>query len=646
MAGQESRFYEFGHFRLDAEEGMLWRDGRPVPLTPKAFAMLLLLVKNSGHLVRKEELMERIWPDTFVEEANLTNNISLLRKVLEGEPAEQQFIQTIPKRGYKFVAAVSGAPGEGTSDVPREGIPAEKELGGSPRRKSFFKGRFPSARIQAVTSRQRATLALALAGLLVLLAFAAVKRRVWLPRKPALNEIQSVAVLPLDNVSGDAGQDYFADAMTDTLINELAQISALRVISRTSVMTYKGVRKPVPEIGRELNVDAVIEGSVIRSGARVRISVKLIEAATDRHLWAKSYERELRDILALQSEIGRDVAGEIEIKLKPHERMRLASARPVNPEAHEAYLKGLYLFNQGINERSAAVLGKSSEYFGQAINLDPTYAPAHAGLSRSYHWVASYGVRPQELFPKAKEAALRAIELDESDADAHASLGYIYFNYEWDWDGAERELRRALELNPNLAYHAYGLYLSAVGRHEEAVSNIKRAEEVDPLTIPLKRNVGLILVNARRYDQAIAQFLKVLELKPDDPMSLLGLGRAYAYKGMYEEAVAATAKAVELSGGGPDSRLAWVYALSGRKEEAGKILDELERRWPQLQVLPENMAAAYAALGDKDHAFAWLERAYEERSQVLVYLKVTPRFDGLRSDARYTDLLRRIRLTP
>jgi TolB-like protein/Flp pilus assembly protein TadD len=447
---------------------------------------------------------------------------------------------------------------------------------------------------------QLVTLGLALVGTLTLLGFGLSKWRERAINKASLAQIRSLAVLPLDNISGDSGQDYFSDGMTDALISELAQISSLRVISRNSMMNYKGARKPTPDIGRELSVDALIDGTVVRSGARIRITISLIQAATDQHLWTKSYERDLRDVLALQSEIGRDVAQEIRVKLTPQQQTRLAGARPVNAEAHEAYLKGLYYFNQGINERSEAILKKSSEYFQQAINLDPSYAPAHAGLSRSYHWVASWGIRSQELYPKAKSAALKALELDDTLAEAHVSLGYILFNYDWDWAGCEREYKRAFELSPGLTYGAYGLYLSAAGRHDEAVAKVKHEEELDPLTIPVKRNVGLVLIYARRYDEAIQQYQKVLELKPDAALSLAGLARAYTLKGRHAEAVAAIQKAAQITGKDPSMKayLAWAHAWSGKRAEAMKILAELEatskREPPRI-----NMAAAYTALGKK-----------------------------------------------
>jgi len=638
--GQNRRIYDFDHFRVDANEGLLWRDDQVVPLTPKAFEMLVLLVENNGHVVKKEDLMQRIWPDTFVEEANLTNNISLLRKVLQGESGEQHYIKTVPRRGYRFVADVREQPAEWEESTSEKSSSANLHADGSPHDE-----RLSEKRSFSFSPFDWRFVALAIA-LVAVIAVAITAWRERQVRNAGLAQIRSLAVLPLNNISGDATQEYFADGMTDALISELAQISSLRVISRNSMMTYKGARKPTPQVGRELNVDAVVDGTVVRSGERVRITVNLISAAADQHLWTKSYERDVSNILALQSEIGRDVAQEIRVKVTPQQQTRLAAAHPVNAEAHEAYLKGLYYFNQGIDERSEDILKKSSEYFQQAVNLDPSYPAAHAGLSRSYHWVASYGIRSQELYPKAKAAALRALELDETLAEAHVSLGFILFHYNWDWAGAEREYKRAFELNPGLTYHAYGLFLSAVGRHDEAVANIKQAEELDPLTIPIKRNVGQILINARRYDEAIQQFKKVLELKPDSPQSLSGLGNAFAFKGRHPEAVAAFQKAAQISGNKPYAKaaMAWVYAWSGRGDEARKILAELEAI-SNREFLPQiTMATTYTALGEKDNAFTWLNRAYENHSPGLMYLNVMPEFDNLRSDARFSELVRRVGL--
>jgi Flp pilus assembly protein TadD len=437
--------------------------------------------------------------------------------------------------------------------------------------------------------------------------------------------------------------------MTEALITELSKVSALRVISRTSVMQYKGVRKPLPEIARELNVDAVVEGSVIRSGEKVRITAQLIRAATDEHLWAEGYERELRDVLSLQREVARAVAREISVKLTPREEELLASARPVNSEALDAYLKGRDYFNQGRNllsqQQGRDLLKTSISYFEQATRIDPSYALAYAGLARANHWLASSGSR--EFYPRAKEAAERALEIDEKLAEAHGALAFVLYRVDWDWAGAEREYKRAIELNPGYseAHHGYALYLSNLGRHDEAIREIDLAQELDPLTLPLKNNAGLIYISSRDYDRAIEHFGRLIELEPNDFVIVGNLGVAYMYKGRHEEGLAELRKAVDLSGRNPDVilGLAWGHAVSGNKSEAIKLLNEILKSSGD-PVWRISIASVYTALGDKDQAFVWLEKAYQKRSARVFLLKSDPSFDSLRSDPRCQYLLRRIGL--
>ena len=505
---------------------------------------------------------------------------------------------------------------------------------------------------------------------LALLITVALVYSLFLRRAPAGSplEIKSLAVLPLENLSGDPAQDYFADGMTEAVIAELSKISALRVISRQSMMQYKGTRKTTPEIARDLNVDAIVEGSIVRSGDRVGITVKLIRAAKEEQpLWTESYQRDLRDILALQSEIGRAIATEIRVKLTPQEKSLLARARPVNPEAHEAYLKGLQFFNQGINERKEDLLRKSFEYLEQAIKIQPDYGLAHAQLARSYHWL---GWSSPEFLPKAKAEAIKALQIDETLAQAHSALGFTIFRLDWDWAGAEKEFKRAIELDPNYseAHHAYALYLSAAGRHTEALAEITRAQDLDPLTLPLKVNIGITYLHARQYDGAIEQFRNALDLNPDNPGVHTCLGVAYVYKRMYEKGIEEFQQVIALSesglrsqanaawvyalsgkaGGDPRKKanLAWAYAMSGKRDSAIRILNEL--RGPSKQESPASfsIASIYAAFGEKDQALEWLQRVYEDHAWVILYINCYPEFDSLRSDARFQDLTRRIGLPP
>jgi serine/threonine protein kinase/TolB-like protein/Flp pilus assembly protein TadD len=460
--------------------------------------------------------------------------------------------------------------------------------------------------------------------------------------------IDSIAVLPLANFSGDPEQEYFADGMTEAVITELGKIGALRVISRTSVMQYKGARTPLPEIARALKVDAVVEGSVLRFGDRVRITAQLIEAATDRHLWSESYERDLRDVLTLQREVARAIANQIQIKLTPQEQARLANAGSVNPEAYDTYLKGRYYQEK----RTEEGLKKSIEYFEQAIAKDPNYAPAYSGFADSYSYLGNHGFfPPNEASPRAKAAAAKALEMDESLAEAHTSLAYVKMNYDWDWVGAGKEYRRAIELNPGYtkAHSLYAWYLAAQGRFGEAIAEMKRALELDPLSLYDNTNLGWHLRMARRYDEAIEQLRMTLDMDPTFAQGRLDLGQVYEQKKMYEQAIVEFRKAITLYGGSAPSTaaLGHAYAVAGKRDEAEKVLSELKALSKQKYVSSFDVAVIYTGLGEKEQAFAWLEKAYKQRDGWLAgRLKVDPRLDSLRSDLRFADLLRRVGLPP
>ncbi len=458
--------------------------------------------------------------------------------------------------------------------------------------------------------------------------------------------IESIAVLPLENLSGDPEQDYFADGMTEELITTLSKISALRVISRTSVMTYKGARKALPQIARELKVDAVIEGSVLRSGNRVRITAQLIRAATDQHLWAESYEQDLRDVLALQSDVAQDIAAQVRVKLTGQEKLRVASTRPLNSEAHELYLKGRFWWNKRTRESTE----KGVAYFLQATEKDPTYAPAYAGLADAYLNLKDYGILPgREIYPKAIAAAKKAVELDDTLAEAHAALGIVKQELEWDWAGAEREFRRAIELNPGYAraHNLYALYQMAQGRPEQALAEIERARELDPLSPIISNNVASILHFSGHDDQAIEQGRKALELDPAMPALHWPLGLAYEQKGMFAEAEAGFKKAVGLEKNPIYlAALGHVYAREGRRGEARLILKQLGELSKVRFVSPYELAVVYTGLGEKDRALDLLRQACEEHSGRLYLLGVDPRFDPLRADPRFGELLRRVGVRP
>ena len=464
--------------------------------------------------------------------------------------------------------------------------------------------------------------------------------------QPAQPTVTSIVVLPLENLSADPSEEYFADGMTDALIGDLARIGELRVISRTSSMHYKGTKKSLPEIARELKVDAVVEGTVQRSGDRVRIRAQLIHAATDQHLWVHTYERDMREIFELQSEIALAIAREVQIKLTPAEQGRLTTPRQrVNPKALEAYLQGRYLF---WNKRTEENLQKSIEYFQSAIREDPSYALAYVGLADCYNSLGSVqfgALPPKEARSRGQMAAAKALELDSSLAEAHSALGNVQ-HYSWEWKAAEQEFKRAIELNPNYAnaHNLYASYLMSRGRIDESIAASNRARELDPLSLAISVQRGYLLENARRYNEAIQQLNDVIAVDQNHYQAQWMLGHTYAMNGQLDQAIAAAERAVALSDRAPGAlgMLGMIYGLANRRVEANKVLQELltlnERRY----VTPAALAYVYIGLGDKDQAFAWLEKAYEEQSNFLAYLKVVPVADPLRSDPRFNELVRRV----
>ncbi len=611
----------FGVFEVDLAAGELHRNGLRVRMQEKPFQVLSLLLERPGEVVTREELQQRLWPDTFVDfEHSLGAAIKKLRDALGDSADNPRFVETRPGRGYRFIAPIEQA---GSS------------LG------TTGQGRKLWLRVVLGTGAA-ATLVVALLGLNV----GGMRERLFGRATP---KIESLAVLPLENLSRDPEQEYFADGMTEALIAELSKIRALKVISRMSVMQYKGAKKPLPQIARELDVEGIITGSVQREGDQIRISVQLIHGPTDKDLWAESYQREMRGILALQSEVARDIAREIRVQLTSQEQVRLASARPASPEAYDAYLKGFYYNNRYADDLREEQLRKGIEFYEQAIKLDPGLAIAHAQLSVAYRILAREFVLP-EFRSKARTEALKAVELDDNLGQAHYALGLMKLDYDWNWEGAEREFQRAVELAPSFSrtHFWYAHYLRAAGRYEESLAECKRAEEVDPVALRMKACIGFTYVCARQYDLAIDQYRKTLALSPNTPFLHGELGFAYAGKGMYNEALAEYQKLLELTGGDPRYKvsLAWAYAMAGKKSEVLKIIDEFKQPSKRKFLKPFNRASIYAALGEKEQAFIWLEKAYEERSEALPFIEIhcDPQFDKLRDDPRFQDLLRRMNL--
>ncbi|MBI3695504.1 MAG: protein kinase [Acidobacteria bacterium] len=453
--------------------------------------------------------------------------------------------------------------------------------------------------------------------------------------------IESVAVLPLENLSRDPDQEYFADGMTEQLITDLSKIGSLRVISRTSVMQYKRARKPLAAIAKELKVDAVIEGSVTLSGERVRITAQLIQTSSEKNLWAESYERDLRDVLALQGDVARKIAGEIRITLTPQERMRLAGGRRVDPEVLQLYLKGQYFSNQSTEETVRKGIG----YFEQALQKDPSYAPTYAGMSIAYSSLSSVYAAPHEVMPKARAAAKRALELDETLSEAHTSLATVSLFYDWDWSTAEKELKRAIELNPSSAdaHNLYGTYFDALRRSEQAIAELRRAHDLDPHSLRIYGNLLGVLVTARQYDQAIEESRRALEKEPSFAFAYAWMGIAYGQKGRFPEAVAATEKAVKLDPNPTtDHFLAIAQAAAGNKSEARRVLAKLEEMAKRQYVCAYEIAEVHVSLGDHDKALQWMQRGLKEQCDCLVWLKSEPWLDPLRVDPRYLDLVKRV----
>jgi TolB-like protein/DNA-binding winged helix-turn-helix (wHTH) protein/Flp pilus assembly protein TadD len=608
----------FGVFEADLRAGELRKTGLRVRLQEQPFQVLAMLLEHPGELVTREELQKRLWPaDTFVDfDHGLNKAINKLREALGDSAESPRFVETVARRGYRFLADVKGA--EAAAPIPETPRPIAS----------------PRPRLRAPAWRG------SVLGLLAVMAALATWRFLSTSRPSPV--IRSLAVLPLESLSSDASQDYFADGMTDELISDLGQISALRVISRTSVMAYKHARKPLPQIARELNVDAVVEGTVLRSGDQVRITAQLIDAATDTHLWSQSYEGELRDALALQSKVARAIAEQIRINVNPKEQAALRHVEVVKPEAYESYLKGRYFWNK----RTAEGLKVALAYFNQAIEEDPGYAPAQSGLADTYALLADweYGVMtPKEALPKAKAAAIKALELDGTLGEAHTSLAFCLDVFDWDLEAAEKEFRRAIELSPSYAtaHQWYASHLLVVGRTGEALAEIRKAQSLDPLSLIISADLADFLVIAHAYDESIRESRKAIELDAGFALAHDQLGQAYLEKHMIDDAIAELQKAAQLSAGSPTimANLARAYVASGKKDEAEKLLSALRKSSNPGNSHASEIAMVYVALGERDQAMRWLEKGYEERFNPSVLLR--PGFDPLRSDPRFQDLLRR-----
>jgi TolB-like protein/DNA-binding winged helix-turn-helix (wHTH) protein/Tfp pilus assembly protein PilF len=632
------RTIRFGVFELDLRSGELQKQGRKIRLEGQPVQVLICLLESPGELVTREELHRKLWPaDTFVNfEHGLNAAVKRLRQALNDSADNPRFVETLPRRGYRFIAPVQVIPVSG--EVPPASAP-------DPLPEGIDQEQVNPSEATVISEHQRWPHLWKALGLLLLLVLG-VSTALIIRSRSRLPVIRSLAVLPLENLSGDASQDYFSDGMTDELITELGQIAGLRVISRTSMMTYKGARKSIPQIALELNVDAVVEGTVLRSGNQVRITAQLIQAEDDKHLWARSYEGEVRDTFSLQNEVARAIATQIRTKLNAPEDGALRNAKVANPEAYEAYLKGRYFWNK----RTGGGLTEAIRYFTQAIDADPNYARAYAGLADSYALAGDwkYGVlAPREAYPKAKAAAAKAIALDSTLGEAHISLAFCLDGFDWNWESGGREYKRGIELSPDYAtgHDWYGWHLAEFGRNDEAIAEVETAVSLDPLSLIIGADLAEEFVIAHRFEQAITQSKKTMTLDPFFGNAHYVMGQALAQERRYKEAIAELQKAIELSPGGTAfaANLAFAYASSGRTEDALKILNGQKNRPPDSFSNAAEIALIYVGLNDKDQAMIWLEKAYAERFNPAVLMR--PCFDPLRSDPRFQDLLRRIGLT-
>jgi TolB-like protein/DNA-binding winged helix-turn-helix (wHTH) protein len=635
----------FGDFLLDPKAGELRKAGHRIKLQPQPFKVLSILASRPGEAVTREEIQQQVWgSETFVDfERGLNVCVQQIRAALGDDPDTPRFLETLPKRGYRFLAPVERV--EGTdADAAAQSISYAQGGDGAPVVVASAASR-DSAERRSVG--RKALIVFAVAGALLLASYFGGARS-WILARRTAGPIRSIAILPFDNYSGDPEQQYFTDGMTEALTAEMGKIHGLRVPSRTSVMLYKREKKPLQQIARELNVDALVEGSVMRLGDRVGVTVQLLDGARDQHLWGESYERDSSDVITLEHDLARTIAEKLKLNLSAGEQLRLNSPEKVNPEAYAAYLHGRFYWSK----RSIEDFHKSIEYYEQAIARAPNYAPAYAGLADAYALLGSSpndALPPNEAMPKAKAAAHKALQLDDGLAEAHASLAYVSMVYDWDWSTAEEEFHRAIDLNPNYAtaHEWYAELLAARGRQSEALEEMKRARDADPLLVLMHTAVAETLYYSRHYDEVIAQCRETLELDPNYALAHFHLGRAYVAKGMYPEAIAEYRKAEASLGETPAMVMAIGYAeaKAGNPASARKALDRLKEQSRSRYVPALYSAALYTSLGDSKDGIALLAKAYDEHSDYLIFLNVDPMADSLRAIPSFQALLRQIGLT-
>lgn len=590
MNGKVSSRFEFASFHLDAAEGVLLHRGRALPLTQKQLETLLVLVQNSGRLVKKEDLMNQVWSDACVEPANLTQTVFILRKVLAEYEPLVHFIETAPRHGYRFVAPVKKIQVEPEPDVNVSSNSADPA--------------------EDTTSR---------------------------------DDFRSLAVLPFINATASADGDYFADGLTESIINQLSKLPRLRVVARASAFKYKGQTIDSQKVGQELNVRTVLTGRLVQLGDRLIIKVDLSDVAGGWQLWGEQYQRKLSDILAVEEEIAAEISNALSLKLTAHERQQLTKHYTENIDAYHLYLKGRYHWSK----YSHLGLKRALDFFQQAIELDPTYALAYAGLADCYYRLSNTYLKPAQAMPRARAAALQALEIDDTLPEAHAALGVVKMLHEWDWPGAEQEFRRAIDLNQNcsIAHQRLGLYYNLLGRSDEAIAELRVAMNLDPLSSQVAQGLSIAFLQMGQYDRAIEEMRTALDLERNYHPANYMLGWLHQRKGEFAEAVALFEKVVALD----DSpvflgALGYAYGVYGLTDKARDVLDQLQQQSEERYVSQYSRAMVHAGLGENDRAFECLELAYEERSDLMAWLRVGPEWTSLRSDPRFASLQRRVGL--
>ena len=652
------RIVRFGLFEADLRSSDLLKQGRRLKLQTQPFQILAILLERPGEIVSREELCRRLWPeDTFVDfDHSLNTAVRRLREALADSPENPIFIETLQRRGYRFIAPVVTVDRSSSEEpVPHLEAGASNVLAITP---NGVASELPAAITGGAELRRGPIIQFRFVGLVgvvglligALLA-SGVAYFVFRSNEPAAHvrpdQVRSLAVLPLENLSVTPDQEFLADGMTDELIASLAKVKHLRVVPRTSSMAYKGTHKSLSEIARELNVDAVVEGTVMRSGNRIRITTELVQIATDRALWAETYESNVDDVLSLQQRVAGAIVSTIQVELTPQERQNLKAYQPSSPEAYEDYLKGRYYWNK----RSEEGLTKAIDYFERATKEDPNYALAYAGLADCYGIIgaAIVGTVPAtEVAPKAEAAARRALELDPTLAEAQTSLATVMLNYKWDWAGAESGFKKAIQLDPGYAtaHQRYSLYLMAMGRTDESIKEIQQALKLDPLSVSMNFSEGWRLYMARDFDGAMKQLKSAVDMDPSFALAHMVLGQDYAQKGQNALATTELETALRLSNNSAPAMaaLARVDAASGRQAIARARLEQLKAERTKHYVSPFYLAEVYSALGDADQAMNELDLAYQDRSNSIIFLRVDPEFDVLRSNLRFQSLLQRLQL--